>query len=542
MWPLPVPHEERTDPCQFIPDIEDTHGNGERMWQVMSRLRITQGPLAGKTLGECAPPWQEKFVVSLYGATDPEGRRLYDEAFLLVAKKNGKSTLTGMLAVAHCLAFPEERGAGVLLADTREQARLVYDSMEATIQADPYLVQQFHIRSYKHEVEHRETGTVIRAIASELAATVGTQPSFYVCDELHLLGLRPKGAKLVRQLSSGAAVRANPLGLYISTAPIDTASGIYQSMLNRARRVVAGEAPGDRLFPVLFELPEGSNPDDPRLWWQANPSMGHTFSRNWLEREHGIAKQDPDSSALVHFYSQHLNTAAGETIGVDRWLPLAAWDRCKAPGITLESIAGRCGNRLWVSIDAGGRDDPTCLGVLGETEDGTLLWWAHQWLHEDGYEKRRGAVPLDEFVASKDLTIVDQDNGDLAALEAVVDDIRDSIAAVGVDPYGLREVVRRLEEKGLTVHGIPQGWRMTPHIHEAARMVHGGNFQQYGGPLMRWNIENCRLQERGEAVSLTKPSGASVGSQKIDGAVTLVMALAVHAESPRAFDPLGMLG
>lgn len=537
MWPLPIPHEERTDPCQFIPDVDDTHGHGERMWQVMSRLKITQGPLAGKPLGQCAPPWQEKLVRSLYGATDPDGRRLYDEAFLLVAKKNGKSTLTGMLAVAHTLAFPEERGAGVLLADTREQARLVFDSLAATVRADAFLSKQFHVRDYKHEVEHRDTGTVIKAVASELASTTGTQPSFYVADELHLMGLRPKGAKLVRQLSSGAAVRANPLGIYISTAPIDTASGIYQSMLNRARRVVAGEAPGDRLFPVLFELPEGVDPDNPKWWWMANPSLGTTFSSTWLEREHAISRQDPDPSALVHFYSQHLNVSAGETIGVDRWLPLAVWDRCAVPGITLDTLKERCPNRLWLSIDAGGRDDPTCLGVLGQTADGTLLWWCHQWLHKDGYEKRRNAAPLDEFVAAGDLTVVTQPDGDLAALETIVDGLRGQVVAVGVDPYGLREVVQRLEDNGLIVHGIPQGWRMTPFVHEAARAVHSGKLEQYGGPLMRWNIENCRVEERGEAVALTKPSGASVGSKKIDGAVALVMALAAHAETPYAFQP-----
>ena len=190
MFPLPIPHAERTDPCQFIPDTDDPHGYGEKMWSIMARLQITQGPLAGKTLAETAPAWQEKFVRSLYGATDADGRRLYDEALLLISKKNGKSTLTGMLAVAHCLTFPEERGSGVLPADTREQAGLVYDSMASTIEADPFLLRQFHVRRYRHDVLHKETGTTLKAIASELASTVGSQPSLYVADELHLLLIR----------------------------------------------------------------------------------------------------------------------------------------------------------------------------------------------------------------------------------------------------------------------------------------------------------------------------------------------------------------
>jgi phage terminase large subunit-like protein len=545
MFPLPVPHEKRTDPCQFIPDTDDPAGHGEKMWAIMARLKLTQGPLAGKTLGETAPPWQEKFVRSLYGATDPGGNRLMDEALLLIAKKNGKSTFTGMLAIAHVLAFPEERGSGIVLADTKEQAGLVFDSMAATVEADPFLLKRFHVRRYRHDVLHKETNTTLKAIASELASTVGAVPSFYIVDELHLLGMRPKGAALVRQLSSGTAVRSNPLGLYISTAPIGVGSGIYQSMINRARRVLAGEAPEDRLFPVLFELPPDADPDNSQMWWMANPSLGTTFSKTWLEREHGIAKADGDPSTLLHFYSQHLNLPAAERMGVDRWLPLAVWDQCADPTITMETLMEQCEHSIWLSIDAGGRDDPTCIGVLGETEAGQYLYWSHQWLHQDGYEKRKATIPLDEFVAAGDLTVFTEPDGDLTELEAMVGQLKQHVVAIGVDPYGLRELVRRIEDRHeLTVHGIPQGWKMTPFIHEAGRAVHGGRLRHHGGPMLRWNIENARIEERHEAVALTKPSGASVGAQKIDGAVALIMALAAAAETPvhrSVYDTRGVL-
>ena len=83
------------------------------MWRVMSNLKLTQGPLTGKRLGDVAPAWQEKWVRTLYGATDLDGNPLYDEAFLYVAKKNGKTSLIGMLAVAHALAFQYLEGRGI---------------------------------------------------------------------------------------------------------------------------------------------------------------------------------------------------------------------------------------------------------------------------------------------------------------------------------------------------------------------------------------------------------------------------------------------
>ena len=537
LWPLPTPHHERTSPLDFIPDTTDPHGHGERMWAAMSRLRITQGPLSGRTLHKVAPPWQEKFVRSLYGSTDEDGKRLHDLAFLLVAKKAGKSTLSGMLACAHMLVFPESRGTGILLASTKEQAKLVADSMEATILADPWLQSQFHIRGYRNEVEHLESGTVVRTIAAELASTVGTQCSFYVVDELHLLGQTTKGQNLVRQLMAGSAVRENPLGILISTAPLGVGAGIYQSTYNRAHRVLRGEAEAERLFPVCFELPPDVDPNDERWWWMANPSLDRTFSLEWLRREHKTALADPDPASLEHFMSQHLNLPAAENLGVDRLVPLAVWDRCKDPSITLETLVQRCPKKLWLGCDAGGKDDFTSLAVVGQTDSGEALLWVHSWLHVDGYERRRNSTPLAEFQAAGDLTVYERTNGDLEAVEELVGRIREHVVAVGVDPHGLRALVRRMEEMGLTVAGIPQGWRLSPHVFQAQRDIHAGTLRQYGGPLTRWCVSNARVQPHGQAVALTKPNQASMSAQKIDAVVATVMALAVKAEHAPAPEP-----
>jgi phage terminase large subunit-like protein len=430
------------------------------------------------------------------------------------------------------LAFPEPRGVGILLASTREQARHVADSMVATIMADEWLQTQFHVRSYKHEVEHIETGTIIKTVAAELSATVGVQPSFFVCDELHMLGQKEKGAKLVRQLMSGSAVRKNPLGILISTAPLGPGAGIYQSIYNRAHRILAGEGDGDRMFPVCYELPPDVDPNNPKWWAHANPSLGRTFTLEWLKREHQQAINDPDPSALEHFYSQHLNLAAAQNLGVDRMVPLRVWDSCADPGITLASLVQRCPKKIWAGVDAGGLDDLTSAAVVGETETGDVLVWAHSWVHSSGYEYRRQSTPLAEFKHAGDLTVFDEVNSDLEAVAETIESIKDHVQAIGVDPHGLRAMTRRLEEQGLQVLGVPQGWKLSPHIHQAVRDIHSGKVRQYAGGLTRWCISNARVQENGQAISLVKPSGASVGSSKIDAAIAVVLALAARSEVP----------
>ena len=543
MFPLPVPHEERTDPCQFIPDCEDRHGAGERMWRIMSMLRITQGKLAGKTLGEVAPPWQEKWIRALYGTTEDDGSRTYDEAFLLIAKKQGKSTISGMLAIAHTIAFPENRGVGIILADSKEQAGLVYDSMASTVEADPFLADQFHVRRYRADIIHRETQTHLKAVAAEFAAVVGQIPSFYIVDELHLLGLKPKGGQLVKQLSSGIAVRENPLGIYITTAPVGHASGIYTSTYNRAHRILEGNAEGERMLPVCFEMPPDADVDDSSLWWMANPSMNYTITEEWLIREHRIAKQDPDPGTLANFLSQHLNIHAQERMGIDRWLPTDVWDAFAFPDIvTLDYIKREC-SPIFASVDAGYRGDPSCLLVMGKHSDGTWKLWDHQWLHADAYKGGREKAPYDEFVEAGELTVGETENQDVVEIYAEILALHRTgqLVAVGVDPAKLKSLTLKMEDQGILVYSVPQGWKLNPHIIEAERMIYSGEIEHHGGPMLRWNFQNALLAERGQAKALTKPSDLQGGSgtNKIDGAVCVVMCVAVATDPENA---LGLTG
>jgi hypothetical protein len=57
LYPLPVPHAERTDPCDFIPDLPagDWTGDGSRVWSILERLKLTEGEHAGKAFGVNRP-------------------------------------------------------------------------------------------------------------------------------------------------------------------------------------------------------------------------------------------------------------------------------------------------------------------------------------------------------------------------------------------------------------------------------------------------------------------------------------------------------
>ena len=264
-----------------------------------------------------------------------------------------------------------------------------------------------------------------------------------------------------------------------------------------------------------------------------NPSVDSTIPLAWLLQEHEVARDDPDETRYKHFLSQHLNCEVDEHIGVDTWIPAKDWDRYADSTISLESLLQRCENRLWAGIDRGGLDDPSCLLLLGETLEGTLLAWTRQWLTRQGYEKRRHLLPYESFRDSEELHIVDAVDGDAEAIFGMLDQLRTRVLAVGVDPYRMTDVASRIEgELAIPVLGVSQGWKLSSSIHATERLIYSGKLRHTGGPMLRWNLQNTRRQERGRNVFLTKPTGSSEGALKIDAAIALVLAVVMRIKHP----------
>ena len=107
-----------------------------------------------------------------------------------------------------------------------------------------------------------------------------------------------------------------------------------------------------------------------------------------------------------------------------------------------------------VGIDGGGLDDLFGLAVLGrDRETRNWLLWSHAWCHRGVLERRKTiAARLQDFAAAGELSIVDDELGDLSAIVAIVEEIQAAglLAAVAVDPAGLGEFVDAMAEIDIT--------------------------------------------------------------------------------------------
>src|SRR5690606_22899611 len=91
---------------------------------------------------------------------------------------------------------------------------------------------------------------------------------------------------------------------------------ILNKILHRHRQVRDGDAPGARLLPIIYEIPQEIRDADPLYWtrpknWQlANPLYGKALSQEYYESEVEAARSDPEKEES--FKRLHLNVQTSQ--------------------------------------------------------------------------------------------------------------------------------------------------------------------------------------------------------------------------------------
>lgn len=524
LFPFPV---APTCALEMIPDTKDPTGRGERAWQIMRRLPITEGEHAGKRIGDTAPPWMPRLTRVIFGHTDDAGRRVLREAFVAIGKKNAKTTFASAIGMTSLLLEEEQRAFVAMLAENRPQARIAFENMVHMVRADEELGERFQIVDHRHTLRYPRTGSKATAIAADMASLVGFNPSLGIVDELHLLGATPKGAALVNQIRTGSVARKEPLLCSFSTAPTDRSAGIFESTMQKARRVIAGEEIDPRFFAWLCLIPDGLDAEDSANWHWSNPSLGYTISLQRLIDSRDSAKSDPE--ALRTFNSQNLNILPDGSTAEGRWMAPAIWDEAADDTLSLEAVIAESA-RIAIGTDAGGLDDPSAIAVLGETEDGEHMLWTMQWLSRQGYTKRKAVNPYDKFMEAGELEIFDGGDADIEGFGGIVETVAESgkLIGIGIDSYGASDVATTVGRHGVEVVAVPQSWKLTPAITFFERRLAAGTFRHCGAAMLLWNVGNAVVERRGNAKSISKAT--IVGPGKIDGLAASLTAAAVLLE------------
>jgi phage terminase large subunit-like protein len=526
-----------------VPSLPLDMAAGNRAVAVFNKLRLADVP-GTPTMEEAGGDWFREIVRALFGSLDAETRqRMIRELFLLVPKKNSKTTNGSLLMLTALLLNERPNASLIMTAPVQDVAQLAFDAAAGAIDLDPVLSKKLHVRNHLKTIIHRETKAALEIMSFDPAALTGQKPVAVLVDEVHVIAKMSKAASAIRQLRGGMLPYPEAFMAFITTQSEEPPSGVFRAELIKARAIRDGKQQG-AMLPVLYEFPEEVQKDqaawrNPGNWIQVTPNNGRSISIPRLVEEFHTA-EETSQEELRAWASQHLNIEIGLALSANGWAGALFWEGQAQAGITLESLLARC-EVVDVGIDGGGLDDLMGLAVLGRDETtGDWLLWTHAWAHPSVLERRKEVAPkLIDFERDGDLTLVDRIGQDVDEVADLVAMCQDSglLDRVGVDPAGLGGILDALEDAGVPkdkIIGISQGWKMSGSIKTAERKLAEGTLVHGGQPLMAWCVGNAKVVPVGNAVNITKQVS---GTAKIDPLMA-----AFNAVSLMSLNPEGMNG
>lgn len=516
----------------MLPSLPWVEPEAARARAIFSRLRLPDVP-GMPALGEVASPWLTDAVTGVFGSYDRAANvRFLREFFVLIPKKNAKTTGGAAIMLTALAMCPRPRAEFVLVAPTIAVAELAFSQVVGMIEADEVLTAKCHIRDHRKEIVWRSTGATLRIKSFDPKTVTGGKYAGVLLDEIHVIAEAHNADRVIGQLRGGLISQPEAFLLMTTTQSESPPAGVFRAELMKARAVRDGKLTAPML-PLLWEFPPGLDWRDPANWPMVNPGNGYSLEVARLVQDFEAAEA-AGLPELRRWASQHLNVEIGLALQSDNWAGAEFWER-RARHLPLELVL-ELSDVIELGIDGGGLDDMLGLAVLGrEAATGDWLLWSHAWLHPIALERRKSeAARFRDFADQGDLTIVEEIGQDVAEVAALAERLADTgrLDKVGVDPVGIAPIVEALGAVGIAeddILGVPQGWRLSGAIKTTERKLAEGAMHHGGAALMAWCCGNAKVEPRGNAVTITKQAA---GFCKIDPLAALFNAAALMAMNP----------
>lgn len=528
----------------------------ERALKIFKALKVVDLP-GQPTFGECCDQWVFDFVACIFGAYEREtGKQLIREFFLLISKKNTKSTIAaGIMLTALIINWRDEEEL-LILSPTVEVAMNSFKPAAAMVRADPELTTLLQVKDHIRTIVHRTTNASLKVVAADSDTVSGKKAGRVLVDELWVFGKRANADAMLMEATGGQVSREEGFVIFLSTQSDEPPAGVFLEKLRYFRDIRDGVIVDKKSIGILYEFPQHmlENRDylKPEFFFITNPNLGRSVSQEWLE-DQLIKEERKEVGSKNKFLAKHLNVEIGLSLRSDRWAGADFWEIADQElnisnvdkTLTLENLLARCEVAV-VGIDGGGLDDLLGLTVLGrEKETRKWLEWSHAWAHEIVLKRRKDIAPrLLDFAKDGDLTIVKTPGQDVVELADYICQVKDAFLmpeknCIGVDAAGINDIVDELTAPGRDftleqIVAISQGWRLNGAIKTTERKLAGNEIIHGGQRLMNWCVGNARTVTQGNAVGITK---AVSGSAKIDPLMSTFNAVSLMSLNPEATKP-----
>jgi phage terminase large subunit-like protein len=494
-------------------------------------LRHTQGQWAGRPLKP--DPWQVAYVLApvfgwVYWDEDANANvRVVRELYVDIPRKNGKSTLSGGIALYLTCADGEQGGQVVAAATNERQAGFVFAPIKQLAEKAPAL--KGRVQPLKKKIVHPRSGSYFECVASVADAQHGANLHGAIIDELHI----HKDPELVETIETGTGSRTQPLIVIITTADSGKRESIYDRKRGRVEQLARRVFTAHTVYGVIWAAEKDDDPHSEDVWRKANPGYGISPTRAYMRARSDEAKQSP--ADMAKFQRLHLGLRTKQET---KFLRLDAWDR-NASMVDERKLEGRA---AYGGLDLASTSDLCALcWLFPDDETGTLDAVFRFWTPEDNLRAldKRTAGAASKWVRQGFLTATPGNVADYDWIKEQIRRDRDyfKVKSIGYDPWNASQLTNDLVSERAPMVKVRQGFAtMSPVLKEIQRLTLQGTAEvptlRHGGhPVVRWCVDNLAVAM--DSSGNVKPDKANSGD-KIDGVSALATAMAeVVARPPR---------
>ncbi|EPG2629308.1 terminase large subunit [Pseudomonas aeruginosa] len=500
----------------------------EKKLKLIQLLPHTKGEWARLQLTISLEAWQLFGLAVTFGwKKKADGFRRFRESYWEVPRKNGKSVIAAGTGISMFVADGEFGAEVYSGATTEKQAWEVFRPARLMVKRSELLIAAAGIEVNASNMNTPADGGRFEPIIGDPGD--GSSPSCSLIDEFH----EHDNSGQYDTMLTGMGARRQPLMFIITTAGANIEGPCYDKR-RQAIEMLSGVVPDDELFAWIWTLDEGDDWTDPKNLAKANPNIGVSVYREYLESQ--LARAIRSARFTNTFKTKHLNIWVSAKTG---FFNMALWKACEDKSLTLERFAGE---ECVLAFDLARKLDMNSMARLFWRDiDGRRHYYCVSprfWVPEDRVydeDNKRMAERFQAWLNTGHLYATagaEVDYREILA-EALEANEANPVRESPIDPFGATGISHELDDEGLTPVVITQNYtNMSSPMKELEAAIASGRFHHDGNPIMTWCIGNVIGKFLPGNDDVVRPIKQGEDN-KIDGAVALIMAIGrVVAQEP----------
>lgn len=488
----------------------------ERVINFINKLKHFKGQHNGKPF--ILMPWQIWIISSIFGFYKEDGKRLVNNVYIEVSRKNGKTAFIGAIAL-YMLIADGENGAEIdFLANNAKQASIAYEFASYFLQSiDP---KGKYFERLRSKIKFDKTKSFIQVLSSESSGLDGFDSSCFVLDEVH----EQKDSRLYDVMISSQGQRQNPLALLITTAGFNL-FGFCYPYRKVCTEIIMGAKEDDSMFSAIYTLDEEDRWDDSSVWIKSNPNLGITVQTDYLERQINNAKINP--SLEVGTKTKNLNMwCTSQDVWLNNDLILENTKEINFEDFDEETVC-------WLGVDLASVSDMTALSLFIPYED-KYYFKSWYYLPESCLENNPNSRLYLEWYKKGYLTLT---KGNVTDYDYVTSDIKKIseyflIDKIAYDQYNSVQWAIDCTAEGLPLEPYSQAlWSFNRPTKEFERALKMNKVVIDNNPITRWCFANVTLKR--DFNENVKPIKGNSVHEKIDGVISMLQAFGIYLMQPQ---------